>query len=356
MALLMRELDRLLFDALSSEICSAIALRVSVGGKPFLVRDLGYEDAKRTDPVTASSRFDLASVSKALSTALLATKAVELGLVSYSDRIPSDLSESSAQMQDLLRHTSGLPAMDQFYLRMPRTKISSSKAHKIYAANRIIGGLGEQIYSDVGFVVLGFWLERLFKMSLQEAFLLHIATPLGLREIDYNNSTQPISHAVVTEWCPLRKQYLRGIVHHENGQILGGVLGSTGLFGTASDVAAILESLLGFGPEILKPESVNTMLSRSFLLKGSYVLGWDTPSGPRSNAGKYMKRGSTFGHLGFTGTSIWVDRSRQLSIVFLTNRVFPSRDDIRIRALRPAVHNVITQLVDVSLLNRSTVD
>jgi CubicO group peptidase (beta-lactamase class C family) len=139
---------------------------------------------------------------------------------------------------------------------------------------------------------------------------------------------------------------LQGIVHDENCQVLGGVAGHAGLFARAADIGAIAQSLLGFGPAVLQPATVDAMWSRDGLAEGgTYAGGWDTPSGALSTAGTRMRRDTTFGHLGFTGTSVWIDRSRAVSIVLLTNRVHVSRASDLIRALRPAMHDAVMDAV-----------
>jgi CubicO group peptidase (beta-lactamase class C family) len=126
--------------------------------------------------------------------------------------------------------------------------------------------------------------------------------------------------------------------------VLGGVAGHAGLFATAGELATIARSLLGHGPQLLAPETVAMLWDTQHRVEGgTYTLGWDTPSGPRSNAGQALRPDSTIGHLGFTGTSLWIERERELVVSLVTNRVHPTRDNAGIRALRPALHDAIVR-------------
>ncbi len=342
-------------DALARGICSAIQLDVSRGAE-ITHRIAAGATATTPDaaiaPVTPDTRFDIASLTKAVCTAVLVADAVESGLVALDDRCPSDISVASPTLRDLLRHTSGLPALERAFetarsAKNPRTETLERFATVPAAKERV----GTQCYSDVGYVALGLWVERVLGGTLAELFASRVAEPLGLRTIGFGDGHSVDGDAATyaaTEWCPHRGRTLQGIVHDENCQTMGGQGGHAGLFGRACDVGAIARSLLGWGRSILSESAVAAMWSRRCLVDdGSYVLGWDTPSGPRSNAGSLMTRDATVGHLGFTGTSVWIDRRRQIAITLLTNRVHPARDEARIRELRPAIHDAIMRELGV---------
>ncbi|TVQ96319.1 MAG: hypothetical protein EA398_16170, partial [Deltaproteobacteria bacterium] len=171
---------------------------------------------------------------------------------------------------------------------------------------------------------------------------------LGLEgDLVFGDGERPLrggGGVAATEWCSWRGATLQGVVHDENAQVLGGVAGHAGLFGTADAVARLVEGLAAgrAGPGELAVADMWDLRHRV----GTHVLGWDTMSVPVSSAGTRMSAPHTVGHLGFTGTSVWLDRSRGLVVVLLTNRVHPSREDGRIRSLRPAVHDAVVDALE----------
>lgn len=343
----------LIEEALRTGICTAISVEASRAGEVVWRLAAGVTaqtpDAVRA-PVTPRTVFDVASVTKAVVTSVLAGCAIERGLVGLDTRIPSALSASGATLRDLLRHTSGLPAHVRVFDAVRDAGGTPEAAQR--AAERAFAaipstGTPAPVYSDVGYIALGRWLAALLGGSLADAFANEIATPLQLDNARFGDGRTPIAGAdgvAATEWCPWRLATLQGIVHDENAQVLGGVAGHAGLFATAGELATIARSLLGHGPQLLAPETVAMLWDTQHRVEGgTYTLGWDTPSGPRSNAGQALRPDSTIGHLGFTGTSLWIERERELVVSLVTNRVHPTRDNAGIRALRPALHDAIVR-------------
>lgn len=342
-------LSRIIRDAHERGIATAISLDVSVRDEVLLRSTTGTTGAMpdvHRNPVTPATRFDLASLTKALCTAIVAHFALQEGHLSLDDRVPSAISLSQATLRDLLRHTSGLPAWLPIFEDARSADDPAGAARAAFAAVQA-ETVGTPRYSDVGYIALGRWLEEAMGAPLEALFERIVAEPLGLRRTGFRVEMPERALSAATEWCPWRGATLSGIVHDENAQVLGGVAGHAGLFGTAAEVGKIGRSLLGFGPRILDSETIARMWDRSQMLaEGTHTLGWDTPSGKFSSAGDRMSRTETVGHLGFTGTSIWLDRSRDLSVVLLTNRVHPHRDESRIRQLRRALHDEVVALVD----------
>jgi CubicO group peptidase (beta-lactamase class C family) len=135
---------------------------------------------------------------------------------------------------------------------------------------------------------------------------------------------------------------IQGEVHDENAALLGGVTGHAGLFSTAFELSRIGLAAMTQSPQLLTLENTVRMWNRAWIAKGgSHTLGWDTPSGPRSSAGTRMSREASFGHLGFAGSSLWIDAERGVVVALLTNRIHPTRDNAGIRALRPALHDAV---------------
>ena len=208
------------------------------------------------------------------------------------------------------------------------------------------------LYSDLGFMLLGCAVERLSGEALDQFCSGHIYEPLDARPLAYARrgsiSDLSIRHdaecrIAPTEEDPWRGRMLCGEVHDENAYSLGGVAGHAGLFGTARAVLAVSQAWMDGRrkkPGLLTPDIVKTFTAnRQGVPNSSWALGWDTPS-VRSSSGTRFSPES-FGHLGFTGTSLWIDPVKELEVVLLSNRVHPTRRNEQIRILRPHIHDVI---------------
>jgi CubicO group peptidase (beta-lactamase class C family) len=198
-------------------------------------------------------------------------------------------------------------------------------------------------YSDIGFIVLGVALESLARQPLNHFCALEIFQPLGMLVTSFRPAREqrklipPTLTAV-----DFRKRLIQGEVNDENASVLGGIGGHAGLFAPTTDVAKFAGHILSGGEPIFRPETVKLFATRERIPKGtSRALGWDTPSAP-SQSGKYFSSHS-FGHLGYTGTSLWIDPERELSITFLTNRTWPDKSATAIKRVRPAVHDAIIE-------------
>jgi CubicO group peptidase (beta-lactamase class C family) len=206
----------------------------------------------------------------------------------------------------------------------------------------------QSVYSDVGYMVLGFVVERLMNQSLADFCQSRIFGPLHACPLGYRgqNSQEEmgseIGECAPTEQDPWRGRLLQGEVHDENAFALGGIAGHAGLFGTAEAVGQATQAWLEGYQGI--PGVFDSQLVKRFATAQpgtSWALGWDTPSQP-SSSGQWFSPES-FGHLGFTGTSIWIDPIRELEVIFLSNRVHPTRDNHAIKAFRPRLHDAIIQ-------------
>ena len=334
----------LLDEALSSGVCSGLQLAVWRRGELTHRISSGTtavtSDAVR-EPVTPDTRFDIASVTKAVCTALLAHLAVVDGRVSFEDEIPRDISGCRATFADLLRHASGLPAYERLW-EQGFVERERAWAHlRDVSVVRTQRGHGR--YSDVGYLLLGRWIERLLGAPLDRLFAEMIARPLALTRTGFRPvGGQPAAGFAATEQCAWRGRTVQGEVHDENASLLGGVTGHAGLFSTAFELSRIGLAAMTQSPQLLTLENTVRMWNRAWIPKGgSHTLGWDTPSGDQPSAGSRMARDATFGHLGFTGSSLWLDCERGVVVALLTNRIHPTRDNAGIRAFRPAVHDAV---------------
>jgi CubicO group peptidase (beta-lactamase class C family) len=261
----------------------------------------------------------------------------------------------------LLAHSSGLPAWRPLGLELCKTRgpaIAGTIDARDAVADRIRNqtplaacGTGA-VYSDLGYILLGWILEVAAGERLDRLFDRFVASPLGLERTFF----VPVSRGVpgplpvrpdevaATEMCPTRGRILSGEVHDDNAWILGGVAGHAGLFGTAGDVLVIVQALRDAAAGLPSPfpgDIVRRFLTREASpADSSRVLAFDTPSQVGSMAGA-MSPAGTVGHLGFTGTSFWFHPGCGAAIVLLTNRVHPSRDNEGARIFRPALHDML---------------
>lgn len=321
-------------------------------------------------PVTTSTIYDLASLTKPLATVTALALLVQGGQCRLDDPADSVLPElegapvGPATLRQLLTHSSGLPGWRAFYEQLSSgAALPASSDDRAHAERRLLGLMKQEaliyktgersLYSDLGFMLLGIVVERLSGNSLDRFVAEHIARPLKAdpfryfpigQEMEISRSSMR-DHIAPTEWDPWRGRLLCGEVHDENAAALGGVAGHAGLFGSAETVLAVTGAWLeGYHrtSSMLHSGIVREFSSRHEGIPGSsWALGWDTPSSP-SSSGRYFSPQS-FGHLGFTGTSIWIDPVCELEVVLLSNRIHPSRNNDGIRSFRPVIHDLVYQ-------------
>jgi CubicO group peptidase (beta-lactamase class C family) len=245
----------------------------------------------------------------------------------------------------LLAHTSGLPAYEKLFLKF-RTRAELLQA--AFTTPLAADPATRAVYSDIGFIILGIALERLADESLDRFCQREIFAPLAMTSTTFNPPTEIRAQIPPTANDQnLRNRIIQGEVQDENASILGGVAPHAGLFSTAEDLAKFAHAMLNGGRPILRPETVSLFTRREPAPPGtSRALGWDTPSTP-SQSGKYFSANS-FGHLGYTGTSLWIDPTRQLSITLLTNRTWPDGSSQAIKQVRPKFHDAVIEALDRS--------
>jgi len=306
--------------------------------------------------VKPATPYDLASLTKPIvaTTALRLVAAGKLSLDMRTDTVVSDVRGGvggTASLESLLAHRGGLAAWGGLYLDVPHDAGTSAARRWILseASRRPAEGEppGTPIYSDLGYLIAGEVIARVAGDKLDKVVARYVTEPLGIsRDVFYPAALAPDRRAQIareaapTEYCEWRGRLVRGEVHDENCAAFGGVAGSAGLFGTARGVAvfgrACLDSLLGVSDFLPRELMERALASRGD--NSPMRLGWDTKSAKDSSAGRRMSD-RTFGHLGFTGTSLWCDPERDLVIVLLTNRVHPSRANERIKGFRPGFHD-----------------
>nr|HID12471.1 class C beta-lactamase-related serine hydrolase [Anaerolineae bacterium] len=240
----------------------------------------------------------------------------------------------------LLTHTSGLPAWSPLYrLGSPQAIMEAALRSDFSYPTGI-----RVLYSDLGFILLGEAIARLADQSLDAALQELVLEPLGLQATGF---PPPASSAAPTEHCVWRRRRLQGEMHDENAAALGGVAGHAGLFGTAADVAALGQLYLDGGKledvRLLRGETASEAVREQARFLGERRgLGWMLRSKEGASCGRFFSPRS-YGHTGFTGTSLWVDPEVGLVVVLLTNRVYYGRDPAGIAAFRPALHDAVYQ-------------
>ena len=343
------------------------------------------------DTLTPSTLFDIASLTKVAATTPMAMLLYEQGLLdleaSVSAIVPEfthdaakDPRRHEVTLCMLLAHSSGLPAYEKLFLK------AHTRAELLQAAftTPLSADPGTRAnYSDIGFIILGIALERLAGESLDRFCQREIFSPLFMTNTTFNPpadlrsqipptadereaprskeetcgsdtpvretpaANQPSSGSQQSTRSTFRKRIIQGEVQDENASILGGVAAHAGLFSTAEDLAKFAHAMLNGGRPILRPETISLFTRRESAPSGtSRALGWDTPSTP-SQSGKYFSPES-YGHLGYTGTSLWIDPTRQLSIALLTNRTWPDCSNQAIKQIRPKFHDAVIEALGQS--------
>ncbi|MBP9204483.1 MAG: serine hydrolase [Kofleriaceae bacterium] len=356
-------LVELLSAAVDGGLGSAAALSIGDGGREVERVVLGTEQrVPGPGPaIDEHTLFDLASLTKPMATAAVAMALVGAGRLDLADPIRRHLpaSASPACVADLLGHGAGCAAHVEFFHEV-WTIADLAQARAALLARAAATPLAyppgtTTTYSDLGYLQAGAVLEHAGGARLDELVAGLVAGPLGLtglRFVDRASTGRP-ARVVATEVDPRRGGLVRGLVHDENAHAGGGVTGHAGLFGSITDVAGFAAAMtqLGAGHDAgpLRADVATRFLTSAAAPGTSWRLGWDTPSTTPgiSHAGDRWPRVGAVGHLGFTGTSLWLDLPRQRWVALLTNRVHPRREDTAdaIRTLRRAVGDAAVALL-----------
>ena len=351
----------LLLEGVEKGVYPGAVLLVAKNGEIVLFKEVGNRSlSPQAASMTRETVFDLASLTKPLSTTLAIMKLVDEGRIDLDQTLdsllPVDLPKDKKILTPrlLLCHCSGLADWKPFYLELERLEIEKRKEslrERLLNMPLVYRPGDETLYSDLGFMILEWVVEESAGMPLHLFLEKHFYVPLSLNNTFLSSDIRPARFAddrfAATEDCPWRKKTVVGYVHDENAYALGGYSGHAGLFGSAGDVYVLVNLLRGHYREergdYLKRETVKEFFTRQDFVKGStWALGWDTPSPQDSSSGKYFSTKSV-GHLGFTGTSVWMDLDMDVIVIFLTNRIHPTRNNEKIREFRPRLHNLVME-------------
>jgi CubicO group peptidase (beta-lactamase class C family) len=322
-------------------------------------------------PMARTTIFDLASLTKPIATTTAVLQLVHEGEIALDDPVSrvlpvfSERDKDDVTLRHLLTHSSGLKpwrAYHELLLEKERKTgeqiIATSEARESIIDRTLRSGLvhepGEAaVYGDLDFIALGAVVEAIAQQPLDEYCAERIFRPIGMPETFFVRNTRagsPLSDPerrkiAATENCPWRNRILWGEVHDPNASAMGGVAGHAGLFAPAEDMMKFARTLLDVyhgRSDLLPRKLLETFFTRQKLPENSdWALGWDTPAKGSSSSGRHFSENSV-GHLGFTGTSLWIDLEREAVVVMLTNRVHlvAKRSTF---GLRPVVHDTVME-------------
>lgn len=344
-------------EAVAQHAFPGAAFGVLLGTQILALESVGRFTYEPGSPaVQPDTIYDLASVSKVLATTSAAMLLYDRGLLDLDlpvgELLPGFVigmepagGKHRVTLRNLLAHDSGLPAYAKLF-EEHRSKYALLRACLRMPLEAPPGMRAE--YSDIGFILLGVALEVLAGEKLPAFCRREVFAPLGMQTACYcppaawKSAIPPTSQDTF-----FRYRVLQGEVQDENCFVLGGASGHAGVFANARDLLRFAHCILAggridSGAQLFRTETVDLFATRQSAPAGtSRALGWDTPSSPSSSGQLFGPR--SIGHLGYAGTSLWIDRDRQLAVVLLTNRTWPDRSSQAIKAVRPAFHDAIIQ-------------
>jgi CubicO group peptidase (beta-lactamase class C family) len=347
------EIDSVIMHAIQNSAFPGAVVLVSKDGEVIYEKGFGHFIYDETSSkVSITTVFDLASLTKVIATTTAAMICVDRNLFNLDDPVSKYIPEFSENgkenitIRNLLLHNSGLPAWKKFYNQSMDVE---SIIKNIYATKPEYSSGIKTVYSDLGIIVLGKLIETVTGKKLNEFCHEEIFLPLEMNDTYFNPPDSVKYRIPPTEFDKQwRKKLVQGEVHDETSSLLGGVAGHAGLFSTARDLSKLCQMLLDEGiykgKPIIKAETIK-LFTKRFSPQSSRALGWDIKSETKSSAGSKFSNAS-FGHTGFTGTSVWIDPERKVFVVFLSNRVYPSRENKKIIRVRPELHDAVIDATD----------
>lgn len=358
---IMEKIDSAMTAGISENVFPGAVLLVSVKSKICFFEAYGSANRLSGKKMTRNTVFDLASLTKPLATTLAVMKLVQEGRLEIEDRLAAVLPQcSNTEKEDiriinLLLHDSGLSDYRPYYLSL--CDLPCDKRERalmdLLVKEPLLCRPGENVlYSDLGYMFLRRVIETVSGFRLDRFVYDNIYGPLGLEnlffvDLDYKESKgKDINRSfAATEICSWRNILLEGVVHDENAYVMGGIEGHAGLFGTAGDAHILLSELLFSFHGMSKRDVIDGKLANHFLRRrerADRALGFDAPSLIGSSSGIHFSRNSV-GHLGFTGTSFWMDLDKAVIVILFTNRVHPLRENVKIKEFRPALHDIVME-------------
>ncbi len=350
--------DAIMRQAIAEERPPGAAVLIGHNGQVVFRRAYGHRTlVPAPEPMTLDTIFDIASMTKPLATAMSVMRLVELGQVRLNDPVVRYLPEfgqngkEEITVRQLMIHYSGLP--EDLDLRTPWR--GSEQGFRMAMEEKPVDPPGARFrYSDINYIVLGFLVERVSGMSLDKYAEAHIFAPLGMTHTRFLPPDAWRPKIAATEYDE-RGVMLRGVVHDPSARRMGGVAGHAGLFSTADDLAKFAQAMIDRGGKVLSPLTIEKMTTPQQPPSDTSVrgLGWDIDSPYSTNRGELLPVGS-FGHTGFTGTSLWIDPVTNTYIIILGNGVHP-RGGMPLISLRSKVATAVASELKLTLSEKDKV-
>ena len=362
------DIHSLLSEAVSDSAWPGAVLFAAKDGKIFIHDAVGYQTYKQNKVTRRSDIFDLASITKVVATTSAVMKLVETGQIDLDEKVVTYLPDFKGKkpkyfqqknritIKHLLTHTSGLPPYKQYFLMGGDSK---TRLDSVFNTEPAYGIEVKTKYSDIGLITLGKVVEKVGGVSLDILVDSLVFRPLGMNTTFYNPPSSKIRRIIPTEIdSGYRNGLIHGEVHDENSHSLGGVTGHAGLFSTADDLAVFSQMMLNGGiygwKRVFKQETIQLFTTKANVVEGSSrCLGWDSPSG-KASGGVFLSD-SSFGHTGYTGTSLWIDPENNMFVILLTNAVHPNRSwkDPKYFDWRQKIHSEVYKAVGISEKNQN---
>ncbi len=351
--------DSIIKAAIADSAFPSAVILIQQNGKILHEKAFGYYTySPSSGRVTLNTMYGLASLTKVIATTTATMICYDRGLFKLDDPVAKYLPQFGVNgkehvtIRNLLVHDSGLrpditrkPASFDTVKNKPQAVMN-----EIYNDSLVYPTGTKMVYSDLNFILMGKIIEKVTGETLDKFCEKNIFKPLGMNSTMFN-PPKSLYHRIVPEeydnyW---RHRQIRGTVHDETSALLGGVAGHAGLFSTAGDLAKLLQMLLQkgeyHGKRYIKASTVEMFVKRQSDLS-SRALGWDTKSQHGYSSAGHLFSDISYGHTGFTGTSCWTDPTRNLIEVFLTNRVYPTRRDLKILRVRPVVSDAVIRAIE----------
>lgn len=329
----------------------------------LIERSFGFHTYSKKASTKTDDIFDLASITKVIATTSATMKLYELNKIDLNGKVVKYISEfekndknkslkrDEVTIKHLLTHTSGLPPFRHFYnMESPLDSIFITKLNYPPGV--------KYKYSDVGMIILGKIVEKISNLTLAEYTKQNIFEPLKMNSTFYNPPESKLNRIVPTEYSKEKGKFIKGHVHDENAYYLGGIAGHAGLFSSAKDLATFSQMMLNKGKlnetRIFDEETIKLFTKRAEIIEdNSRCLGWDSPDGECS--GGLFTSEESYGHTGFTGTSLWIDPTKDLFVILLTNAVHPKRSYKYPNYFqwRQLIHSKVYEELEVTKRNRN---
>ena len=349
---------KMIDKAIDSELFPGAQILIVKDSKILAEKSFGYHTFdSNSKPIDSNTIYDIASLTKVVATTPVIMKLIKKKYLHLNHEISQFYPEFKGGWKDkvtikhLLTHSSGLKPYVQ-YFKDENVKNRDDIVKNIISKQELLFEPGTEFkYSDLGMILLMDISEKLTGRSFSSLVQSWIFNPIGMTNSYFNPPDKIVHRIPPTEIDKsYRNKIVQGIVHDENAFLMGGVSGHAGVFSNSYDIAKYAQSIINFGiyngSRVFSRHSIKKVTKKQNMPYGSdYALGWDTPSlRGDSSAGDLFSEDS-YGHLGFTGTSLWVDPNKKIIIILLTNRTYPTREKLGMYKLRRDLHNEIMNTI-----------